>query len=61
MMQWLKQARKKSGFTQTQIAELCGISQTHYGAIETGIRKPSVKVAKKLGTVLSLKWTRFFD
>lgn len=60
-MEWLKNRRKKLGFTQSQIAELCGTKQGYYTQIESGIRKPSVRLAKKLGEVLGVEWTKFFD
>ena len=40
--------RKKSKFTQVDIAKLVGISDGYYSMIETVKRIPSVKVAKKL-------------
>lgn len=53
--------RKKSKFTQVDIAKLVGISDGYYSMIETGKRIPSVKVAKKIATVLNIPWEDFFN
>ena len=59
MRKWLIELRK--GYSQTQIAEVVGITQQMYSAIELGERRPSVEVAKKIAAVLGFKWTRFFE
>ena len=59
-MEWLKKRRLELGLKQEELAAQCGISQNHYSNIETGIRKPSVDVAKKIGEVLGVEWTRFY-
>lgn len=53
--------RKKSKFTQVDIAKLVGISDGYYSMIETGKRIPSVKVAKKIATVLNIPWEDIFN
>lgn len=60
-MNWLKKLRKEKGYKQSDMAELCGISQSHYGHIETCVRKPSIELAKKIGKVLECDWTSLFD
>lgn len=46
--------------TQEQVAELSGIKRPYYTMIETGKRRPSVDVAKKIAAVLDFEWTLFF-
>jgi transcriptional regulator with XRE-family HTH domain len=53
--------RIKLGYTQKQVADLCGIKQGSYSRIENGIKKPGVQLAKKLGDLFDLDWTSFFD
>lgn len=61
-MDWLKGARTERGLTQDQVAEAVGgISRTAYTNIETGARRPSVEMAKKIAGVLGFEWTRFFE
>ena len=43
------------------IAKLVGISDGYYSMIETGKRIPSVKVAKKIATVLNIPWEDIFN
>jgi len=59
LRKWLIELRK--GYTQTQIAEAVGITQQMYSAVELGVRRPSVDVAKKIAAVMGFKWTRFFE
>ena len=59
MRKWLIELRK--GYTQTQIAEAVGITQQMYSAVELGVRRPSVDVAKKIAAVMGFNWTRFFE
>ncbi len=61
MPEWLKKCRKECGYTQKDLAQLCEITQAYYAQIENGVRNPSVKVAKRLGKALGVKWTKFFD
>ena len=58
-MEWLKTLRGKK--SQYKVAELAGISQSFYAAIETGKREPSVAVAKRIAAVLGFDWTRFYE
>ncbi|MDW5300214.1 MAG: helix-turn-helix transcriptional regulator [Sedimentibacter sp.] len=39
--------------TQKEIADLIGITTSHYGFIENGDRQPSLKVAKKIANVFN--------
>lgn len=60
MLDIIIKARKNKGYTQKQVAELAKVSEEYISLIESGKRKPSVKVAKKLGAVLDIQWTIFF-
>ena len=40
----VKEARKKSGFTQAELSANAGISRSHLAAVESGRYNPSVKV-----------------
>ena len=56
----LKKLRKAKRLRQIDLAEAAQISQSLVTQIETGIRKPSVKVAKRIAEVLGFDWTEFF-
>jgi putative transcriptional regulator len=58
---WLKELRDSKDLTQTQVADSCEISRSYYTHIENGTKDPTVKVAKKIATVLGFCWTKFFD
>lgn len=47
--------RKKAGLTQEKLAEKAKISTTYIAYIETGQRKPSLKVVNKIASVLKVK------
>lgn len=61
MTQWLLDYRKKSGLTQQEVAEKAGIARTSYASIEQGRRRPSVKKAMRIASVLNFDWAIFFD
>lgn len=51
----LKQARKKcGGYTQKELAELVGVSEMTVSNWETGKTAPSIRLWKKLATVLEI-------
>ena len=58
-MEWLVEARGNR--TQQSVADEVGMSQSGYASIETGARRPSVDMAKRIAVVLGFKWTRFFE
>lgn len=60
-MSWLSEVRADSGVSQKTVATKTGISRSSYSNIETGKRKPSVSVAKKIARALGFDWTRFYD
>lgn len=57
----LKNIRIQKGLSQKQVADLCNVKQPTYSRIESGIRTPSVQLAKKIAKVLELNWTIFFE
>ncbi len=57
----LKKMREAKQLTQTQVAEAVGIARESYTNIENGVRRPSVKVAMRLGDVLDFKWALLFE
>ncbi|MBR3544706.1 MAG: helix-turn-helix transcriptional regulator [Oscillospiraceae bacterium] len=46
--------------TQAQVAAEIGIARESYTNIENGVRKPSVKVAMRLGAVLGFDWVEIY-
>ena len=60
-MSWLKELRKEAKMTQDAVAKKSSLSRAAYTNIETGKRRPSVKVAKALGKALGFDWTRFYE
>lgn len=57
----LRDARKQKNYTQEQLAIMAGVGRTTIVMIESGVNKPSVPLAKKLGELLDVDWTIFFD
>lgn len=59
----LIQRRTEIGLSHQDVANQSGanISRQFYGMIESGERRPSVEVAKKIGTLLKINWTIFFE
>lgn len=53
--------RKEHKLTQTELGEMCGVAQRTVAAYESGERRPSPEVAKKIGAVLGMAWTDFFE
>lgn len=61
MRTWLVKARKEAKLTHQEVAEKVGIKRQYYGMIENGDRTPSVPIAKKIGGLLNIEWTLFFE
>lgn len=59
--EWLEEKRNILGFTHQQIADSCNITRSYYTQIESGLRNPSVAVAKKISRKLNFDWTIFFN
>lgn len=60
-MDTLRILRTEQGLTQAKLAEFVGTSRSSIALIESGVNKPSVKLAKKLAAVFNVNWTIFFD
>ena len=50
----IKELRIAKGMTQEQLANECGVQRTTITMIELGENKPSVELAKKLGTIFDV-------
>lgn len=57
----LKKLRLDMGLTQEKISKKVGISKSYYVMLEAQRRRPSVKLAQKLGTILNFPWENFFS
>ena len=56
----LKEARTQSGMSQTQLAELVGVSRNTISSIETGQFNPTAKLALILCIALDKKFEDLF-
>lgn len=56
----IKELRIKKKLTQLQLAEKLGLAESTISLYESGVRKPSVKVIKKLSDTLSINPDYFF-
>ena len=61
MRNWLRKIRKEQKLSQHEIADMVGISQTYYSAIEVGTRNVMVPTAKKIAAALGFDWQRFYE
>lgn len=57
----LKELRTSKGLSQQELATKCGVIRQTISNIECGLSKPSIDLAKKLGEVLEVDWTLFFE
>ena len=57
----LKELRTAKGLTQEQLASECGVQRTTITMIELGENKPSIELAKRLGTIFEVAWSDFFE
>lgn len=48
----LRKAREEQGYTQQDVADYCDVTSRYIQAIELGERDPSLKVARKIATLL---------
>ena len=60
MKQVLLDARRSKKLSQSELASLAGSNRASYSNIESGKRAPSVKLAKRIATILEIDWTIFF-
>lgn len=56
----LKSVRLGKALTMKTVSAQAGITDSYYCLIESGKRRPSVEVAKRIAHVLGLNWTEFF-
>lgn len=56
----LKEARKEHRLSQTQLAELVGVSRNTISSIETGQFNPTAKLALVLCIALDIKFEELF-
>ena len=56
----LKEARTQSGMSQTQLAEMVGVSRNTISSIETGQFNPTAKLALVLCIALDKKFQELF-
>jgi DNA-binding XRE family transcriptional regulator len=56
----IQRLRKSSAYTQEELAEIVGISRTHMGHIEQGIKSPSLEVMEKIARALKVKMNDLF-
>lgn len=61
MQAWISEIRTRKRITQKTVARIVGISRAHYTNIESGKRRPSPEIAKKIAEFLDFDWTRFFS
>ena len=52
--------RKKSGFTQEQLAHEVGLHRTYIGFIEQGKRNPTIGTMYRISKVLDIELRKFF-
>jgi len=57
----LKLYRKQVGLSQSKVAKIVGINETHYQKIEYGLLNPSVEVALLLAKALHTKVEKLFS
>lgn len=57
----LQKERERKGISQDELASRIGTSRQSISAIERGIAKPSVENAKKIASVLDLRWSDFYE
>ncbi len=57
----LKELRIKRGFTQTELAKLVGVTPSNISQVESNLIYPSVPALLKIGEVLSVEVSSFFQ
>ena len=57
----IRERREALGISQKDLAERCGITQSHLCDIEQGRNKPSLPVAVKIAQVLDVADIKFFE
>jgi DNA-binding XRE family transcriptional regulator len=57
--QRLKDAREQAGLTQSQLAEKCGLPQSHISRLENGLHSPTSKTLEKISEALGIPASHF--
>ena len=57
----LREIREQKGMTQIEVATEIGVKGNTISQWETGTRKPSPTMAKKIAEVLDFDWTLFYE
>ena len=60
-MRNIKERREQLGISQKELADACGITQSHLCDIEQGRNKPSIDVAVRIARVLKVRSIKFFE
>ena len=56
----IKAERTRKGYTQFELAEKCGISESSLSLVERGIQTPSVFVVYDIATILEIDINELF-
>ncbi len=59
--QLIKKARKKSGYTQQQVADLLGVDRSTYSYYELGKIKPDIKTIINLSKVFGVTYVELLE
>ncbi len=60
MRQWLREIRKSQRYSQREIAEKAGISQSYFCFIEKGSKNVNVETAMRIAKALDFPWVWFY-
>ncbi len=58
---WFKDLRLGKKLSQAELADLSDVDVTMVNKIELGERRPSPELAQKLGLILGINWTKFYE
>ena len=58
---FLRRLRLEKKLTLSEVSKQIGIAENYLSQLETGHRRPSVEIAKKLGEFYKIAWTKFFE
>lgn len=53
--------RKRAGLTQEELAQMVGVTNVYISNLETGLKKPSIKLAEMLAQELKTKWQNIYN
>jgi putative transcriptional regulator len=59
--EWLKELRKKQGYTVREFAPILNCSFSHYSDIENGRKNPSLPLAVKISKQLNFAVDKFIS